>query len=390
MLNQGGLMYGRVYTVDDQVWQGVLRWGDEEAFWDDLFIARKAPVEAYYQYLTGDQIRALTTDVTEPELDLNFWGLWQPPYPRGNHAFRCRFGDLSAMFVTGDNEARLFFRDGQSQVVFDGEIVGKELHIVDSLEVDTRVEWNRIAWVEFLPTPANARRAAVQPIYGSVFTTQGAFEGFILWDAEESLSTDRLAGKNDRGKVSLPFGEIQEIRVLGDSAEVTTFAGRRYRLGGSDDVGEGNHDIIVKNDALGHVRIPWSEFRFARFFRDYPAISPRYDDFEQPHRLCATVTHGSGRQLAGTVVFDLDERFTLETVEGEQEGIVYHLLLKNIRRIERRNYDFAAVTLRNGDKLFLGDQHDLTDRNWGLLIWYADDRDPVYWTWKDIQLIEFP
>ena len=37
-----GYIYGRVETVSGDHYEGELRWGKEEAFWDDIFNAGKA------------------------------------------------------------------------------------------------------------------------------------------------------------------------------------------------------------------------------------------------------------------------------------------------------------------------------------------------------------
>ncbi|MDP5172748.1 MAG: hypothetical protein NWR72_21095, partial [Bacteroidia bacterium] len=228
----------------------------------------------------------------------------------------------------------------------------------------------------------------VRPLYGVVFTPQGAFEGFIQWDDQERLTTDLLDGKGHQGTLSLPFGEIQEIRAQGDSAMVTTFSGKAYLLGGGEDVSSDIHDIIVKSLNLGHVRIPWSQFKFARFFEESPDFGPTYDDFALPSTLCASVERINGRPLSGTLVFDLDESQDYETIEGQKEGIFYHIPLRNIKRIERRNYSVCAIMLKNGDQLYLGEEHDLTDQNWGLLLWYGPDR-VMYIPWNEVSSVNF-
>lgn len=380
---QQGLQYGLVETVEGQRWLGVLRWGEEEAFWDDLFISRKQPDLRYFSYLSGDQIRRLSPARNNSGLEWNFWSLWRPRYPDQEQLFRCRFGDLDALEVTGPDAARLSFRNGQRQLVQGGESPGKELHLFDEDNVERRFAWSRIRRITFLPTPVNARNGSVKPLYGQVFTPQGAFEGFIQWDAEERLTTDLLDGKTDLQVLSIPFGDIQEIRAQGDSSLVTTFQGKSFLMGGGDDVSFGNHDIIVKSLELGTVRIPWAQFRFARFSKEPATFSPGYEEFGEPSPLCGTATLQSGRVWAGTLAFDLDEHLDLETVEGMQDGIYYYLPFRNIVQVERRSFAVCAVTLRNGDKLFLGEEHDLSDQNWGLLLWVSDNQ-VEYVPWPDL------
>lgn len=383
---QQGLQYGKIITVEDQVIEGVLRWGNEEAFWDDLFISNRPVKESYFAYLSGDELQQLSGN-SSSSLDWSFWSLWKPRYPEGLQSFRCRFGDIKSIEVTGSGEATIEFKSGRRQAVSGGSSPGKELHIYDRDDVEKRINWGDIRTVNFSPTPMLARASQVRPLYGIVFTTQGAFEGFIQWDAQERLTTDLLDGKSSSGKVSLPFSEVEEIRQDGDSSLVTLYSGRFWKLGGSDDIGPGNHDIIVKSMELGHVRIPWEQFRFARFYQKAPRMSPAYSAFEPPSMIHGLVKTTDGRALSGRILFDMDEELDLETLEGRKEDIFYHLPIRNIREIIRKNYNVCGVTLRNGDKLFLGQEHDLTDKNWGLLIWVEED-EPVYVPWNIIELIQ--
>lgn len=383
---QQGLLYGRIVTVEDQELEGVLRWGNEEAFWDDLFISNKPTEETYFSYLSGDQLQQLSGNTAE-SLDWSFWSLWKPKYPEGPRSFRCRFGDIKSITVTGDEEAIIEFKSGQRQEVSGGLSPGKELHIYDRDDVEKRMNWSDIRKVEFLSTPRQARASEVRPLYGIVFTTQGAFEGFIQWDAQERLTTDLLDGKSVVRKMSLPFSKVEEIRQEGDSSLVTLYSGRVIKLGGGDDVGPGNHDIIVKSMELGHVRIPWEQFRFARFYEDAPRMSPAYSAFEPPSMIHGLVKTTDGREVSGRILFDMDEELDLETLEGQKEGIFYHLPIRNIRELVRKNYSVCGITLKNGDRLFLGQEHDLTDRNWGLLVW-EDNQEPVYIPWNLIEMIQ--
>ncbi len=36
-----GFIYGKITTIDDNTYQGQIRWGDEEAYWTDMFNAGK-------------------------------------------------------------------------------------------------------------------------------------------------------------------------------------------------------------------------------------------------------------------------------------------------------------------------------------------------------------
>lgn len=384
---QQGLMYGRVTTVNDDQFTGVLRWGNEEAFWDDLFISTRAPDKELFETLSGEELDALSGNLQEAS-DWSFWSLWEPRYPKHVQSFRARYGDLHSIKVTDEDQAIVTIKSGDQILVTGGRGIGKELHIVDQDEIERRVSWHHISEVIFLRTPANARASVVKPLVGIVYTTQGAFEGFLQWDAQERLTTDLLDGKGIGGKRSIPFSDIEEIRQEGDSSVVTLITGQRHTLGGGDDVGPGNHDIIVKSPGLGHIRIPWTQFRFVRFYAQPAIISPGYGDFQEPQPLCLSVSLRSGEWVSGTAVFDLDERLDFETLEGRKGEIFYHIPIRNISEVIRKNYRTSKVRFRNGDVLYLGDEHDLTDDNWGILL--TDHQEKIHYIpWNQIAVIRF-
>ena len=388
--NQEGLLYGEVVTVDEVCYQGVIRWGAREAFWDDLFVAHKSGVNTL-EYLSGNELKRLydRERADDQRIDWRFMSLWTQPYPAHQHAFRCRFGDLRQLRVTGADAAELTFKDGSLIQVEDVRHLGRQVSVFDSDDVETKLDWDRIHHISFLPTPPQPRRERVAALYGTVFTPQGAFAGYIIWDNENGLSTDRLEGRTaDRGKIGLAYGDIAEIRAEGDGARVRLFSGRSYYLWGTDDVSANNHGIIVKRLDLGHVRIRWDQFRFVRFEPAVGDAGPAYGDFRGPRPLQAQLALRDGSTLTGRLILDLDEGLDVETIEGQQDGIYYTIPLCNVRRIERRNHEFSAVTLHNGDKLFLGAEHDVSDRNWGVLIW-ADGPEPRYFPWDTVDFLEF-
>ena len=315
--------------------------------------------------------------------------LWENPLPDHQHAFRCRFGDLRSIEVTGERTARLTFKDGSQLDVEGGSDVGSKVYVYDGEGEQSRLSWDRIYKIQFLQTPKEPLRRDVSALYGTVWTTQGAFKGYIQWDDEECLSTDQLEGKNEKEKKSFPFGEVAEIKVEEEGARVKLFSGGEYVLGGTDDLSDRNHGIIVKHLELGRVHIPWTEFRFVHFEEKVMGSGPGYHDFEAPAQLAGKLTTVDGKEYEGKLVFDLDEQLDLETIEGSQEGIRYFLPLRNIASIERRNHKYCAISLLNGDKLFLGKDHDVTDKNWGVAVWNSGASKPTYFPWETVNRIDF-
>lgn len=386
--NQQGFIYGKVITVDEKEYTGMIRWGVEEAFWDDLFVSRKAKAEAL-EHLSPQHIQILRKKEEPQTLQWDFMSLWTNPPPNHKHAFRCRFGDLRSIEVTGESTARLQFKDGSLLDVEGGSDVGGKVYVYDTDGEQSRLEWERIYQIVFSQTSSSPLPAKVAALYGTVLTTQGAFSGYIQWDDEECLSTDQLEGKNEQGKHSFQFGEVEEIRIEGEMARVSLFSGKEYLLGDTDDLSDRNHGIIVKHMEVGRIFIPWEEFRFVKFEKNVEGSGPAYHDFLPPSLLRGTIETREGQTYKGRLVFDLDEQLDIETIEGQQDGIRYFLPLRNISTIERRNHQYCAITLMDGDKLFLGQEHDVSDNNWGVLVWTSDKQRPKYFTWDQLKQIDF-
>lgn len=387
--DQQGLIYGKVSTIDEKEYLGMIRWGVEEAFWDDLFRSSKSEAEAL-NYLSPQVIKRLRDREEPQKVRWDFMSLWDNPFPNHKHAFRCRFGDIKSIEVTGESNALLSFKNGIELEVEGGNDIGSKVYVYDADGEQSRLDWARIQYIEFMPTPKDFLRRGVAALYGTVLTTQGAFKGYIQWDDEECLSTDRLEGKDANGKRhTFLFQEVSEISVEEESARVKLFTGREYLLGGTDDLSSRNHGIIVKHMELGRVHIPWTEFRFVKFEREVQGSGPPYDAFTLPKRLRATVETQDGQKYAGRFIFDLDEQLDLETIEGEADGVRYFIPLRNVASIERRNHKYCAVRLFNGDKLFLGEQHDVSDVNWGIIIWIDGADQAAYFPWPEIKMIDF-
>ena len=99
-----GFLYGRVKTVAGDEFVGQLRWGKEEAFWDDHFNSGKS--ELPYLEEHGDQRSGTELNVLGRKIKLN-WGHWS-----SGRQFVARFGDIQRIDVTGNAEANLTMRDG--------------------------------------------------------------------------------------------------------------------------------------------------------------------------------------------------------------------------------------------------------------------------------------
>ena len=180
------------------------------------------------------------------------------------------------------------------------------------------------------------------------------------------------------------FDTIRSIarQTLGSSL-VTLVDGRELVLSGTNDVGNGNRGVYVDDPRYGRVLVSWDAFLRLDFS---PAGSgPAYGDFPPGRPLKGTVTTRDGRQLAGRLVYDLDESETTETFDAPLECVDYTIPFGMIASIVHPD----RVTLRNGETLQLERSADLGERNAGILIFVDGGEQPEYVPWADVARIDF-
>ncbi|MDB4538421.1 hypothetical protein N9223_00680 [bacterium] len=223
-------------------------------------------------------------------------------------------------------------------------------------------------------------------LYGTVAFYGGEYTGFIQWDHDERLSEDILDGDTRGGDVKIEFGKLSSIERDRGGSNIVTKSGREMYLRGSNDVNSGNRGIIVTTD-FGRVDIPWNEFKKVTF-SDAPSRAIAYSTFSDMKTLSGTVTTTNGKTLSGNIIYDLDETYTFEMLQGKDDDVEYIISMGNIKSISPKNYDSSTVVLKNGTELLLGDARDVNEDNDGVLV-FTGGGDPEYIRWEDIQNITF-
>src|ERR1051325_5975233 len=66
-------IYGRITLTDSKVYEGPIRWGKEEVYWNDIFNAAKVSNDNL-RYLSNDERRDL--DDRQWDHDHDNWGRW--------------------------------------------------------------------------------------------------------------------------------------------------------------------------------------------------------------------------------------------------------------------------------------------------------------------------
>jgi hypothetical protein len=367
-----------------------LRWGTEEAFWEDLFHSSKEELpwqdEIHFSDRRSDRRGKRSTlrilgKFMKIEYDDDDWN--DP-----SRVFIARFGDIDEITATGDNHATLLMKSGtRIDVSGYANDVSDAIHVNDDTLGEFDLHWDRIETIEFMPAPRGADPGETR-LYGKAETHSGDFEGFIQWDKQECLGSDLLDGDTRDGDVSIRMDRITSIERRGRNSSIVELKdGRTLRLRDSNDVDSDNRGIMVEDPRYGRLTIPWDEFDRLTF-SDPPGSGRGYDDFPPTGKLKGAVTDVDGDTYRGRLVIDLDEEESWEILNGSYRDITFDIPLINVKAIEPRRHDESLVILRSGEEILLEDGQDVSDKNDGVLIFTNGD-DPVYLDWRDVERIEF-
>jgi hypothetical protein len=382
-----GYIYGKVTTFDN-VYQGQIQWNDEEVFWSDHFNAEKTSKNAYRKGLDLDEEEESSS---WSDFSWNLSSIWEDKYRSTRHVFTCQFGDIKAMKDLGRTSVTLVLKN-KVEIPVEGEgynDVNTNLVVLDDEIGEVEIRWGRIESIEFLPTPKSLSMIPGNPIYGTVETfRKGTFVGFIQWDQDERLDVEKLDGDNRDGDISIPFREITSIEKRRDGCDVVLRSGRELSLTNSNDVDNNNRGIIMFVPGVGRIEIPWKYFVRADL-EPAPNSGPAYAAYTPPRGLRGQVYTIEGDKLEGRIVYDIDESWEIEMLEGNDDEVEYTIAFRDIKAIEPKNYDYSMIKLRSGDQLLLGGGRDVSDRNDGLLVFQEGAQEPEYVPWKKVVEIVF-
>jgi hypothetical protein len=229
-------------------------------------------------------------------------------------------------------------------------------------------------------------------LYGTITTTSGdAFEGLIRWDENEVSWLDILDGskeveqrERDRGiriagirigfdsdetttKTSgLRMGHIARLEVTGsDDALLTLRSGERLALsGGSGDIGNDNRGITVEDANEGTVKLEWRDIEAVDFEQAPRAMMSSFGE-----RLYGTLTLDTGDEFSGFIAWDLDETFTQDILDGEDEtGREREIPFGSLQEIRRESSRSATVIRPDGRQLTLSGSNDVNSSNRDILV----------------------
>ncbi len=393
-----GFIYGKVYTIDDKVYEGPIRWGKEEVYWTDIFNAGKERNQNLRYLSSRDRDKLDDRQNTWENWNNGNWYRWFGNWgDRRNdydndyeHQFACQFGEIKSIIPSGRKYVDLEMQNGD-KVSLKGEgynDVGEEIRIMDPEMGELDMSWSRIRKIEFMKTPKTLNNRFGKPLYGKVEAFGETFTGYIQWDHDERLSTDKLDGDADDGNLSLEFSKIVSIERRGGRSIVKMKSGREVAMEGSNDVDRGNRGIIIMNKDMIAVDVPWREFDKVTFSEPIGSLAS-YDQFSSQKALSGSVVTKDGKSLSGKIVFDLDEESTYELLQGKQGDFEVITPFRDIKRVEPISDYRCSVELKSGKKITLEDAQDVNDRNQGVLVFANAKSDPVYVLWEDVKSIDF-
>ncbi|MFO7609372.1 MAG: hypothetical protein R6X35_09290 [Candidatus Krumholzibacteriia bacterium] len=379
-----GCLYGTVATADGDTLTGFLRTGSWDAFWDDAFTATRA---------AWPWAEMVDTEELAKERRAEYFrehGLFdrlayvlegRDRGPGASRLFLCRYGQI-ARIALDRGEAEVETTDGGRHRVRRGRDLDGDLTVAAA---DSQVlDFDDVVSIAFGPAPSGAlppwRRLA-----GTVTTDDGTLRGFIRWDLSESVDLDVLDGEDGTGDHDLPMGEITSIAKERDGARVVLRDGRSLLLTGTNDVNADNRGVAVELGSRGRVTVPWRRFVRVDFDPPGPA-GPGRGAFAPGRELRGTVTDTDGARRGGRLVWDLDEGWTWDLLNGEGGGLTWDIPFAAVASVAP-DRDGALVVLRDGTRLRLDGGTDVTAENQGVLL--LDGDHSVRVPWRRVALVEF-
>jgi len=380
-VDPNGYLFGEVSLRSGTQYRGILRWGKEEASWSDLFHSSKGAVP-FRSYISGDKDERKNLKIFGFNISTSSWNV------QAERLFVAQFGDIAEIRPHGEGKADVVMKSGRIYSVEGyANDVETDLHITDQSLGQVTVPWQKIDKITFtngkLPRGTYAKR-----LYGSIETPLETFEGFIQWDHEECIGTDKLDGENENGSFSIPFERIRTIEKLHKrSVKLTLVDDRTLTLRGTNDVNSSNRGIYVDDPRFGKVDIDWAAFMKANFeWRE--TTGPDYDQYEKGFALQATTVDRDGNKHSGFLAYDLDEMESWEFLNGRYNDIEYYIPFAKIERIKPRGSHASEILLHNETSLTLEDHVDVSRKNLGvLLLERPSDRKGHFTPWDEVKTI---
>jgi hypothetical protein len=373
---ESGRIYGTIRTIDGEDFEGWIRWDKNEAYWDDIIDATKER--------KGKRSRSKSRRRSSSSFFI--WG------SGSSRQSELKFGHIKTLIPTSSSEAVITLKSGE-EYEMSGSDLGtsvRDIVVDDKTEGEIWLEWDDIDEISFSKEPTEPENPA-ERLYGKLTTRRGdEFVGWIEWDRDEVVSTDILDGDEGRRKNrKIQFGKIKSLERRSSSACLVTLkTGKEMKLSGTNDVNSECRGIRVKDPALGRVDVGWNDLDIVEFMPVPKDKLPKYDSFDGGHKIKGTVYTEDGEKYEGEIIWDNDEEYTWEHLNGNFNDLDVVVEFANIKLIERHSRRGAVVTTKAGRNILLKGSNDVNSENNGIIVKLADG-DEVEVDWYDFVKAEF-
>lgn len=375
-----GFIYGTVETRRG-TYTGRMRWGKEEAFWDDHLNGNKNQRPYLSVIPTEHRGERRPVEVFGVQFGSRFEA-WS-----ADRSIVVRYGDIQSIERRGRRHILTMKSGSEIELRGGSNDLGGALTVWDQEQGEVELDFRAVDHIDFMPTPADLS-VSVRRMYGRVETSEGSFEGFVIWDNEERLSTDIIDGDDDNGdRQKIPLGDITSIeRASSSSVKVSLVDGTSLTLDGTNDVNSSNDGIFVEDPRFGRVEVSWKAFERLDF-EPRPSSGRGFSSYSDARALRGTVETQDGGKLSGGIVYDVDESEAWDFLNGRADGVRHNVPFSLIRAIERIDDESSRVILGDGTALVLDDSTDVGGRHAGIVVLIGEQ--PRYVPWADVRAVTF-
>lgn len=198
-----------------------------------------------------------------------------------------RFDTIRSITRRSRDSSLVTLLDGREIVLSGTAEVGdgnRGIHVDDPRYGRVMISWDAFERVDFSPDgsgPAYGDFPPGRPLAGSVTTRAGRrLAGRLVYDLDESETTDTLDAESQGVHYTIPFGVIASLVPHGreergaQRARVTLHDGEELQLERTGDFGEGNAGMLIFVDGRQRPEyVPWTDIGQVDFTRP-PAMYP--------------------------------------------------------------------------------------------------------------------
>jgi hypothetical protein len=182
-----------------------------------------------------------------------------------------QMGQIRSIERRSRDSSKVVLRDGRT-FVLDGtndvDSSNRGIYVHDGRFGRVLVNWDAFRRVDFDPPggsgPAYTDFRPGRPLFGKVSTSQGkTYRGRLVYDADETETTELLNGQRNDIEYSIPFARIAFLLPeRTDSSRVVYKDGKELKLEDAVDVGRDNAGVLVFEQGQKEPRyVAWEDVR---------------------------------------------------------------------------------------------------------------------------------